>query len=521
MSSPAAAPANIPSRPDAARAIHGSHWLRDLPLTQRYEPLRSRIETDVLVIGGGITGLSAALELRQRGRRVAVCEAGLIGAGTTGGSTGHLDFYPEPGAAKLIDRVGEEVAGDYVAARRGAIDTIEKRAAACCGFARVPAYYYTEQGANLDAVREEFEAARRLGMPVEWMDNVPIPRAVGGFRIDGCARIDILAYQRHLATLVDDAGGTLFERTLVESPSDGEPSELSTRSDGGSAADGSVGFDGLVLATHSNFTTNLRLYAETPAYQSYAMGIRIAGELPDALFWDDSDPYYYVRRVGDDASELIVGGCDHRTGLDDPSARLAELERWARERFDVTEVASRWSAELFEPTDGLPLIGRVPGFENVVTGIGFSGTGLTLGTMAGRLLAAALSAAEADQTLESPLMAACDPGRFSVAALAGAAVEQAKSAVGYARHAAPHGEIDPDALQPGEGRVGSIGGIRVAVCRDADGCLHRSSPTCPHMGGELAWNPVEQTWDCPVHGGRFSADGKRLYGAPETDLEPA
>ncbi|WP_346730637.1 Rieske 2Fe-2S domain-containing protein [Leucobacter allii] len=75
------------------------------------------------------------------------------------------------------------------------------------------------------------------------------------------------------------------------------------------------------------------------------------------------------------------------------------------------------------------------------------------------------------------------------------------------------------ALGDGEGRVIRDGVAPVGVAR-VDGAECRVSGVCPHLGGVLRWNPAERSWDCPLHGSRFTARGERLEGPAVTDLEP-
>ena len=223
-----------------------------------------------------------------------------------------------------------------------------------------------------------------------------------------------------------------------------------------------------------------------------------------------AEPYHYTRRVGTlDENLILVGGCDHRTGAGDECQAQHSLERWTRERFAVQEILAAWSAEFFEPTDGLPLIGRVAGKENVWIATGLSGIGLTLGTAAGELLAEQI-AGEPTQALAERL----SPKRLGLSNVRNLVSEQATSAGNYAERITPAEKIDVQGLQPGEGAVGKVDGQFVAVCRDRDGCEHRLDPVCAHMGGVVHWNEVAQTWDCPVHGGRYQANGERLCGPP-------
>jgi Rieske Fe-S protein len=62
---------------------------------------------------------------------------------------------------------------------------------------------------------------------------------------------------------------------------------------------------------------------------------------------------------------------------------------------------------------------------------------------------------------------------------------------------------------------------KLAVYKDDTGKEHRLSAVCPHMGCIVRWNPGEQTWDCPCHGSRYSAEGKVLHGPATTGLKPA
>jgi glycine/D-amino acid oxidase-like deaminating enzyme/nitrite reductase/ring-hydroxylating ferredoxin subunit len=486
-------------------AIHQSYWVNRWPLQKKYSELDTDHETEVLVVGGGISGLSIALELLARGKRVTVCEANTIGAGTTGGSSAHLDAHPELGPSRLLDKFGVEKAGVYTRMRLDAIDTIRSRCDETCEFSQVPGFSYTENADDIESLRAEFESAAKIGLTVTWHDHVGLPKAAGGYSVAGMARFDPIAYLNRLASLVEENGGTIFEHTLVSGAIEPHPNSLKT-------SGGKVSFEHVVLAVHCNYTDSMRLYLQTPAYQSYIIAANVASPIPDALFWDNSNPYFYVRRGTVDGSTMLAGGCDHRTGAGDETASLDKLERWLRDRFAVKKIVSHWSAELFEPTDGLPFIGKVAGKENVWIATGLSGVGLTVGTAAGGMIADLLDG------VFHPLEDDFSPARVPLRSSGKVIAEQTTAVLNLAQRLAPASEVDPEKLNPGEGIVGDVDGKHTAVCRDTGGCVHRLSPICSHMGGVVRWNEVEQTWDCPVHGGRFAADGKRLYGPPENDL---
>ncbi len=495
----------IDTRANMSRGIHHSYWIQQRPLEARFDALANKVKTDVLVVGGGITGLTTALELARRGKRVVVCEASFIGAGTTSGSTGHLDPHPETGTTALIKKLGIEDARAYTDARREAIRRIGEIAAGQCDWTAVKAYQYSELDKDAANLREEMEAAIRLGLRTAWVDTVPIPKARLGFELQDCARIDIGHYLQQLTQAVVQAGVKIYENTLIKV--DGKENLHSLE-----GASGEVEFEHVVVATHSNFTPLLRTYAATPPYQSYVLTARVGSPLPDALFWDSSDPYFYVRRVNSVETRLImVGGCDHRTGAGNETEAAERLVQWVRERFDVSEITAQWSAELFEPTDGLPMIGKAYG-ENMWVATGLSGIGLTQGTMAASMIAKLIDGHEVQ------LAERFSPQRSGMGEPVHWIREQVVSGADLAERVLPAPAVNPNELMRGEGAVGKLDGKHVAICRDQKGCLHQHSPICTHMGGVVHWNPVEQTWDCPFHGGRFAADGTRIYGPPQDNL---
>jgi Rieske Fe-S protein len=146
---------------------------------------------------------------------------------------------------------------------------------------------------------------------------------------------------------------------------------------------------------------------------------------------------------------------------------------------------------------------------------GFSGTGLTYGTAAGKMLSEMICGSNSNRfDAFSPLR--CKP-------LAGA-----KKFIRENLNAAGHFVADRwdaerveslDVVKPGEGRLLHIDGQTCAVYRDEQNRIWKMSPVCTHAGCYVRWNNFEKTWDCPCHGGRYTATGQRIYGPPPADLK--
>ena len=78
-----------------------------------------------------------------------------------------------------------------------------------------------------------------------------------------------------------------------------------------------------------------------------------------------------------------------------------------------------------------------------------------------------------------------------------------------------------ETVAPGEGKVLTIRGQRVACHRTKEGKLIKVSAVCTHMGCLVRWNDAESTWDCPCHGSRFEALGKVINGPAISGLASA
>ncbi len=491
---------------DSQLLTHHSYWIRETPVKRRFATLSGVHKTQVAVLGAGLTGLSTAIELLERGYQVTVLEALVVGGGTTGGSSGHLDAHPEQGPKQFISALGEDKARIATRMRQEAIDLIEKRSAASSDFRRISAYQTSENPRDASQLRDELEAALRIGLEARWSERIPLPYAAVGYEISRMGRFQSMNYLENLLQIFLEKGGQIFEQSVASGPTESHPTELEV-------GDARIQFEHVVCAVHCNYTNAMRIYLQTPAYQSYVLCARVKNSCADALFWDNSSPYYYTRRANSsDPNMIVVGGCDHRTGKGDPLDAESRLREYVHQRYEVEEIISSWSAELFEPVDGLPIIGQVPGKENVWIATGLSGIGLTWGTVAGRMLAEQISGKPTELADE------LSPSRFGLGGAIKMAEEQFSSALNLAERVLPAGEVDVAELKPGEGKVGMVDGKFTAVCRDRCGNVHAHNPRCVHMGGVVHWNAAAQTWDCPVHGGRYAACGSRIYSPPESDL---
>src|SRR3954465_10716881 len=102
------------------------------------------------------------------------------------------------------------------------------------------------------------------------------------------------------------------------------------------------------------------------------LGVRLSkGAVPEALFWDTSDPYYYLRiDPHEDHDYAIFGGQDAKTGQEEKDTReiFSGMEETLHRLLPSAEVQHRWLGQVVETDDGLPFIGENAGREFIATG---------------------------------------------------------------------------------------------------------------------------------------------------------
>ncbi|MEJ2869707.1 FAD-dependent oxidoreductase [Actinomycetospora sp. OC33-EN08] len=500
----------VPTTTPVLPAHHASLWLdRD---RSTHAPLRGDLRVDVAVVGGGIAGLTTAVALHRAGVSVAVLEARHLGAVATGNTTAKISLLQGTRASTLAQHHPREVVEAYLAAHGAGFDWLAARAVGVdCGFERAPAATFSTAGRDSEGartVRAEADVLRAAGLPATLDADLDLPFAVSeAVTLADQAQFDPVPYLQDLARELVAAGQAVHERTRVRSvslaASLGAAPELRTDH-------GTVRADRVVLATGSPVLDRGLYFARLEPARSYAQAVRVRDQdtLPRGMYLSADSPTVSIRTVvADGERRLLTGGFGHRVGTETPmSEHERQLADWAAARWPVEEITHRWSAQDYEPEDGLPFVGPMPLQPRVLVATGFAKWGMTGGTAAG--LALADHVLGRDNPWAAPLAADRRPRANAVPSLASYNGQVARYlATGWARPDLP----SRTPLAEGEGRVETTLRGKVGRCR-VGGVEHEVGAVCPHLGGVLAWNDAAASWDCPLHGSRFAPDGAVLEG---------
>ncbi|GAB4466827.1 MAG: FAD-dependent oxidoreductase [Elainellaceae cyanobacterium] len=497
-----------------------SFWIdstRDLsPYPNLISETFNGVTVDVGIVGAGIAGLTAAYQLAKSGKTVAVIDAGAIAAGVSGHTTAKVTSLHQLIYAQLIKDLGEDKARLYAEANQTAVEFVAQlveREQIDCDFSRQTAYTFAESADQLQAVRDELEAAQKLGLPASFVTETSLPFPVlGAVAFDQQAQFHPRRYLAHLArAIAADSRNYIFEYSRVLEINEGEPCQVVT-------AQGTIHAKDVLVTTNLPFLDQGLFFAKSYAKRSYIIAAPIEGDrAPQGMFIGTGEGYRSIRTTPyQDRLLLLIGGEGHKTGSDEATEeRFERLEEYARSRFGVREIAYRWSSQDFVSFDKVPYVGKLtPMTHHLYVATGFSLWGMSNGTAAGLVLANTLLG------VENPWADLYDSLRATPFVTADSLKNNLETGihwVGDRLKPLQHQSFDDVAV--GEGKLVTISGKQLAAYRDEAGQIHAVSPVCTHLGCIVNWNDAEKSWDCPCHGGRFGCDGKVLHGPPVQDLE--
>ena len=476
---------------------------------------------DTVVAGAGLTGLVTALLLARSGQRVLVLEARYPGAVTTGNTTAKVSLLQGTVLSGLARQFSAKQVQAYVDANReGQAWLLRYLQEQGVPFQHRDAYTYATTGDGMERLREELTAGTTAGLDIDYTVDAGLPFPVqGALKLAGQAQINPLDALDALMADLRSRGGTIVGGVRLRDVSGSGP--LTVRTDRGNVTANHV-----VLATGIPVLDRGLYFTKLKPLRSYAAAMELPAELapPPGMYLSAEEPTHSLRDYETDGRRyLLVGGHGHHVGRTaSEKAHLDGLLGWAGTYFPGATATHTWSAQDYQATNLMPFFGTLPrGRGRILFGTGYNKWGMT------NAVAAALGISA--DILGSQLPWA-DTIHHRVTSPAGALTAVKLNAEVAVKLASGWGKVAAEARKArhtaaatpadGEGKV-YRDGARPVAASTVDGTTCRLSAVCTHLGGIVTWNDSELTWDCPLHGSRFSSDGHLLEGPATKDLPRA
>ncbi|MEO1069875.1 MAG: FAD-dependent oxidoreductase, partial [Cyanobacteria bacterium J06638_6] len=381
-----------------------------------------------------------------------------------------------------------------------------------CDFARRDIYTFATDDSGLKKVQAEVEAAQSVGLPAAFVGSLDLPFDIkGAVHLPHQAEFHPRKFMLAIAATLPGDGSHVFEQTRVKTVDGEGPCQVITHN------------GPTVTAQDVVVTTNLPIldiglyFAKSYPSRSYLIGGRIeASQAPQGMYIGVGESYRSIRTTptDDGGTLLLVGGEGHKVGTDDATdERYQRLEDYMRTQFGI-EADYRWSSQDFVSFDKLPYIGKLtPAHQHTYVATGFSLWGMSKSVLSAMILTDSILGI---QNSWADLYDATRPTPFVTQTSIKENLDVGKHWFGDRLK----GLFDsPEGVAPGEGKLVTHNGDKVAAYRDDTGQLHTVSAVCPHLGCIVAWNAAETSWDCPCHGSRFSHEGNILHGPAVKPLE--
>lgn len=487
---------------------HRSFWVAST-LSSSYPTLSQDVSVDVAIVGGGLVGITAAKLLKQAGKTVAVIEAERVGSGVSGHTTAKLTSLHQLIYADLIKEHDVDKAQVYADSNQAAIEQVASLVQSeniDCDFSRQDAYTFARTLDNVDKIEAEVKAAHKLGLPAEYVSEVDLPfRIAGAIKLPNQAQFHPRKYMLHLAGTIAGAGSYVFEQTRVTTVDGEGPCKVKTEHGA------TVNAQDVIIATNLPILDQGLFFAKSYPKRSYLIGAYIdPAKAPNGVFIGVGETYRSMRTTPTDDGKmlLLMGGEGHKVGdADDTPERYQRLVNDLKSDFGIDQADYRWSSQDMVSFDKLPYIGRLtPMHNHTYVATGFSHWGMSKSTLSAMILSDIILGKENPwaETYESTR-----PTPFVTQTSIKENLDVGSRWVGDRFKGLFESEKD---VQPGDGKLITVGGEKVAAYRDEAGNLHKVSAVCPHLGCIVDWNAAEKSWDCPCHGSRFGYDGDILQG---------
>lgn len=477
-----------------------SYWYQNIK-KENFSSISDDLYIDILIIGGGITGILLAYYLKDSPFRIVVIEKNEFGSDMTGSSTGKLSVLQGLIYQEISSKYQEQDALLYYQSHLDALlqaKTIIEKEHIECDFQQLDHFIYTNEKQNIAKIEKEKAFFIKNNIPI--LTNLPKDlKALCGFGLSNQACFHPLKYIYALINICQKHGIEFYEKTCAYSiKQENLMQEIVVNNHKVSA---------MHTIVASRYPLNIGFHTLTP----------MLNQSITYLSTSKSKQINYQSNCIDDNAltkrpihnGLLVGGFGHDVGDKEKMNQdiQKQLQMFHKEDIDVF-----WSGQDCMSGRILPYIGYYFHQESYCyVATGFNKWGMTSSHLAAKLISdLILHKKNRYLSLYNPLHHRHSLTKQSLKKLI------RHSYLGYINYRFVTTKQDHQLI---DGKVGWYNGKYFGLAFDEQKCLYKINPICSHLKGMLTFNCVDRTWDCICHGSRFHIDGSVYKGPSQENLE--
>ncbi len=334
---------------------------------QSFPPLDGNKKCDVLIIGGGLSGILCAYELHKKGVDYLLIEKDKIASGITKNTTGKITSLHGLIYNHIQLTYGKEKAQMYFAANQKALESYKELAKTIdCDFEEKDAYTYSLKSRAI--IEREVQCVTALGGKCSFEEETELPFKVkGAIKLEGQAQFNPLKF---IKGIIKDLN--IYENTLAQKIENGT---VVTNN-------GTIKAEKIIVCTHFPFLNKhgsyfLKLYQ----HRSYVSAFENVPEI-SGMYVDEDLKGMSFRSYN---NLTLIGGGSHRTGKAGTAWR--DINRFAKENYPLARLKYEWATQDCMSLDKIPYIGHYSGkCKDLYVATGFNKWGMTSSQVAANIL---------------------------------------------------------------------------------------------------------------------------------------
>lgn len=456
------------------------------------------IDTDILIIGGGIAGMSTAYFLMNSNKKIILIDKGSIGMGITCKTTAKLNYLQGIIYQQLEKSFNKKVSKLYWDSQMEAIELIKKiieKERINCDLEKCNSFIFTKEDKGIEKIKKEKEILESFGVKCKEVSSLPIHFPIKyGIAVPETYTFHPLKYIEGLKKIVKKKIN-IYENTIALEITK-EQNTWITKTNLGTITSKYV-----VVACHYPFFLFPGLIPiKTYIKREYvnASKFDLSGSPFTAISIDST-----LHSIRFYQNYIIYGSNQHRL-----TNKIRYQDNYEKSKYDFKRLLSRkpeytWMNQDIMSNDNLPIIGIMDKKKpNLLIATAFGSWGMTNGTIAGKVLS--------DIILEksNKYIALFQPQRINATNI----IQSIIGALHYSKVYAQTTIKKNPIFENNQVYIIKINGKYYGVYYDEQGEKHIVDHKCPHMKCNLVFNNQEKTWDCPCHGSRFDIDGNVIEG---------